>query len=207
MNTFSQPNYQDLTRNFINQQFPQPSFMQSGQSVLPNMATGSSGGGFFDFIGGNADTNLFSALPSIVNSGFSAFNQYQAYRAQKDFGRFEQQQYNLASRIQDLKIRNQALAIREKAMANAAKARALFAGRGIARTDSAGRIIQQSIIEGENAISNLNDFGMEQAGFDFLQGTTGIQSRLQGVNRLLNIGSNIEKSLLAHLKPNMFSSK
>lgn len=200
---FGQPNYQDLTRNFINQQFPQPSFMQTG---TPNMTTGSTGGGFFDFIGSSTGQNLFSALPSILNSGFSAFNQYQAYRSQKDFGRFQQQQYNLASKIQDLKIRNQALAIRENAMSNAARARALFAGRGIARTDSAGRIIQQSIVEGENAISNLNDFGMEQSGYEHLAGITGIQSRLQGVNRLLNIGSNIEKSLLAHLKPNMFTA-
>jgi len=142
--------------------------------------------------------SLLSALPSLATTALSAFTQFQSARAQQQTGRFQQQQLQLQSRAQDLATRQQALRIRENAIKNAARARALFAGRGIARTGSAARAITKSFSVAGEDIEQLNiQNDLKQAGISFESNISGIQSRLQGVNRLINLGQRTQKSLLS----------
>lgn len=200
---FGNTNFLDTVRASNATQFPQPSFMLPGQSVLPNAPT--QGFNFSSLL----TPNFIQGLSGISSGLFSLMGQYGAYKSEQNFGRFQERQYNmqgkfdnLAAEAQKIETRQKALEIRKSAFSNAAKAQALFASKGIARTDSAAFATIRSLEAGEQDVEQLfmNQSGITNLESQFKGTNVGIKTRLSGINRLMNMTSSLQSSLLSNLK-------
>ena len=205
---FGNINNLETVRSFNAQSFPQPSFMLPGQSVMPNAPT-SSGFNMSSLL----DPSFIQSIGGISSGIFSFLGQLGAYSAEQSFGRFQQQQYGLqakfdqlAIKAQELETRQKALNIRKRAAESAAKAQALFASKGVARSDTASLAMIKSLEQGEQDVEQafLNQPGFGSLESQFKGVSSGIKTRLSGINRLINMTSNVQTSLLSNLTPKMF---